>query len=221
MILNKMFFKKKGKKKEVECQNCGRGAESKHKFCPYCANPLIDMAEEKERFGMLGTDDFSDEEIIRQHSPAAPVGMDKVFSSLVNNIMKSLNAELQEDGGAEIRTSPNSIKIMIGGSQPRQRQRKTVAKRELSDEQVKRMSGLPRKSAKTTIRRLADRVVYELNTPGVDSTNDIFISKLESGYEIKAIGKDKVYVNSLPISLPLHNLSLEEEKLVVEFKTGN
>jgi hypothetical protein len=59
------------------------------------------------------------------------------------------------------------------------------------------MGKLPRAKAKSSSKRLGDRLVYELVTPGVTSPKDIFISKLESGYEIKAIGQKKVYSKNL------------------------
>ena len=52
---------------------------------------------------------------------------------------------------------------------------------------------------------LIDSVEQELNNPY--KKEDIFISKLESGYEIKAIGSKKIYVNSVPINLPLKQYS--------------
>ena len=80
------------------------------------------------------------------------------------------------------------------------------------------MSTLPREKAKTNVKRLGDKIIYELATPGVSSPEDIFISKLETGYEIKAIGSKKIYVNSIPINLQLKNYSISKSKLSVEFK---
>ena len=49
------------------------------------------------------------------------------------------------------------------------------------------------------------------------STDDVFISKLESGYETKVIGGKKVFVNSLPINLPLLRYTIANNKLFLEF----
>ena len=89
----------------------------------------------------------------------------------------------------------------------------------LTDEQLKKMSGLPRTKAKMTMRRLSNKIIYELNTPGINSTEDVLLAKLESGYEVKAIGEKKVYVNSIPVNLPLQGFSIQDNKLIVEFKT--
>ena len=128
----------------------------------------------------------------------------------LNDEVKELNPEIQR--------FPNGIRISVGGpiAQHRKKNDKPASKI-LTEEQVKRMSKLPRGEAKTDVRRFSDRVVYELNALGVENVEDIFVSKLESGYEVKAIGKKKVYVNSLPVNLPLKRYFIKEDKLFVEF----
>ena len=79
------------------------------------------------------------------------------------------------------------------------------------------MTNLPRATAKTKVRRLSDKVIYDLDIHGVENIKDIFVSKLESGYEVKAIGKGKVYTNSLPINLPLLQYSFNESGVSLEF----
>ena len=81
----------------------------------------------------------------------------------------------------------------------------------------KRMSSMPRTIAKTSVKRINDKIIYELNIPGINSPEDVFVSKLESGYEIKAIGEKKVYVNSLPIDLPIIKFTINSDKLFLEF----
>ena len=83
---------------------------------------------------------------------------------------------------------------------------------------TQKMQSLPRTEAKSNVRRFTDKVIYELSTPGVQSVNDIFISRTENGYEIKALGRTKVYVNNLQINLPITKFSIKSGKLVIEFK---
>jgi hypothetical protein len=78
---------------------------------------------------------------------------------------------------------------------------------------------LPRVEASSSMKRLGDKIVYELKTLGVSSLEDVFVSKLAEGYEIKAIGTKKVYVNSLPVELPLQGYTLHEKGLTLEFGT--
>ncbi len=219
-----MFFDKK-KDKTIRCQNCNSSLDKKFSFCPYCGDSLVDEKAEARDFGFLGRNDLTTKKA--RQDPFLNMGMtDKILNSLVSNMIKSLDKQFKQiertefDGNADVEQLPNGIKIKIGVPQSQQKpQRKVLQKKNISEEQLKKMSNLPRTPAKTKIRRLSDKIVYELTAPGVESTEDVFISKLESGYEIKAIGKKKVYVNSLPVSLPLRGFSLADNKLLVEFKT--
>src|SRR3989344_3077431 len=71
--------------------------------------------------------------------------------------------------------------------------------------------------SKAEIRRLSDKIIYELATPGVSNVEDIFVSKVESGYEVKAVGSKKVYFNSLQINLPLKKYFVKDNCLTLEF----
>lgn len=221
-----MFFKRKSK--GIKCENCKSKIEDGFNFCPYCGNPTMDEQEEVEEFGLLGKNDFSRPRESKEN-PLANFGItDKLINSLLNNMMKSFGSQfknLAEDeltGNTSIEHLPNGIKIKIGipqEAQKKQLKQKQSVKKQITDEQIEKMSNLPRAAAKTNVRRLSDKIIYELSTPGIESTEDVFISKLETGYEIKAIGKKKVYVNSLPINLPLKGFALADNKLLVEFKT--
>lgn len=220
-----MFFGKKNK--ETKCENCDSKIESVYNFCPYCGNSTMDEKSEREKFGLLGRNDFSKINAPAKN-PLAGMGItDDFINSIMNNLIKSFGNQLKdisenETSNAHIEHLPNGIKIKIGmpgkmqkiNQKPRQ-----PARKQLTEEQMERMAILPRTPAKTNIRRLSDKLVYELSTPGIESTDDVFVSKLETGYEIKAIGKKKVYVNSLPINLPLKGFAITGNKLLVEFKT--
>jgi hypothetical protein len=230
-----MFF---GKKKSVKCNNCNSEIEKKFNFCPYCNNPLVDKQDELKEFGMLGRNDSivpQDNQGAQEEDSLSQFGLtDKLINSIMNSMMKSLDKQFKNKNnmnpenmtnmeGASIEHLPNGIKIRIGmpgvaqqGQKPKQKQ---APRKQITEAQLEKMSKLPRAEAKTQIRRLSDKVIYELSTPGIESPEDIFISKLESGYEIKAIGKKKVYTNSIPISLPLKGFSFDDKKLLVEFKT--
>ncbi len=211
-----------GRKNKIrKCENCGGKSEKKFSFCPYCGSNFLDSSKDLADFGLLGKNDFA-----QQDEFVPQLGMmDKLLSSMVNNMMKNLDKQFKNLGngfdGAEVKGFPNGIKIKISG--PFDVQRKVVKPKqerqrvEIGEEQIKRMSSLPRAKAKTSVKRLGDKVVYELVTPGVNSANDVFVSKLENGYEIKAIGSKKVYVNSVPINLPLRKYSILKNKLLVEF----
>ena len=214
-----MFFKKKSQERGESCPNCTSEVNEKFSFCPYCGESLLDEAAEARNFGMLGRKDVADEEMIQQALGENLGITDRFIGSLFNSLMKNLQVQIKEvhmqEGAPEIKDLPNGIRIKIGA--PQKSQHKKIVNRSISDKQLERLNALPRTEAKTSVRRFSDKVVYELAAPGVTSPEDIFISKLESGYEIKAIGKNKIYVNSLPLNLPLRGFALNEKGLIVEF----
>jgi len=196
-----MFFNKKDKKK---CENCGHKSNPNSNFCPSCGSSFLDPRKEEADFGLLGRNDSINSNF--QEPPAQGFGItDRLISSVFNSLIKNLDKQFQnqfkemekEFQDAEIKTFPNGIRIKIAG--PRI---------------------IPKAEARTNEKRLGDKVVYELNTPGVQSVDDIFISKLESGYEVKALGSKKVYVNSIPVNLPITKYSVLDNKLFVEFNSG-
>lgn len=211
-----MFFKKRNSRKEP-CPNCNEEIQKKFSFCPYCGSSLIDETEEQQDYGLLGK---SDSEPKNQISSQDMIFSEKMFNSIFTTLLKSLDTqfkEIERTGIPEERQLPNGIKIRIGMAQPKKNNSKISSSNSLNEEQAKKMANLPRASAKTKVRRLSDKIVYELAAPGIQSTQDIFVSKLESGYEIKAIGKNKIYVNSLPVNLPLKKYSIGEKGITVEF----
>ncbi len=213
-----MFFKKKSKKSDMRCGHCSSKINYRYSFCPYCGNTLIDIEKEKKDFGMLGRNDIIDEKILDGSFEINNFGItDKIIGSLVNSLVKNLDKQFKELEKTEIENLPNGIKIRIGAPK-RPQQRIQQIKKTITNEQLKKISSLPRVQAKSNIRRLSDKIVCELDAPGVISPEDVFVSKLESGYEIKAIGNKKIYVNSIPINFPLKKFLLEKGKLFVEFK---
>lgn len=197
--------------------------EEQFSFCPYCGNSFLNPQKEKEDFGMLGRNDYSDSDM-DSFSPGFGI-TDKLIGSIMKSMMKNLDKQfkdMEKDFDKnEVRTFPNGIRIKIAGPFDRKQNKakKVLVKRTIDEDQMKRMSSLPRAKAKTSVKRIGDKVIYELSTPGVSSPQDIFISKLESGYEIKVIGSKKVYVNNVPINLPLKRYSILKNKLLVEFNT--
>ena len=210
-----MIFRKK-----IKCNNCRTKISEKFSFCPHCGENLMDEEKHMRDYGLLG----KGEELTTTQDNLGLGITEKFLGSLMSTLIKNLDKQFKgidkEFKKAEIKSYPNGIRIRMGAQMqnPNSKQ-KILFQKNISKEQLERMSSLPRSIAETKIKRLNDKVIYELNTPGIESPEDIFISKLESGYEIKAIGSKKVYVNSLPVNLPLKSLSLVDGKLLVEFRT--
>lgn len=210
-----MFFKKKKKEPEYICPDCESEIHDSFSFCPYCGIYLLDPEEEMEDFGMLGKNDVFNNANNERMNMGYGLA-DRFLGTLINNLAKTFEQQFREIDKAEISNMPNGIKIKIG--MPQQNIQQQKSNKPISEDQLKRMASLPRAIAKTTVRRLSDKIIYELNTPGLMSVEDVIVSKLESGYEIKAISDKKVYVNSLPVKLPIRSYSISDNKLFVEFK---
>ncbi len=220
-----MFFGKKTRKSGVICESCGSKITKNYSFCPHCGDALFNPEEESENFGLLGRDDYQRK--MFEDSPIRGFGiMDKMINSMITNLAKSFEKQIGEaksnSDNTKIETFPNGIKITIGptsqlNSKSQKRQQKNEISKKITDRQLNKMAGLPRVAAKTSIKRLADKLIYELDAPGTKSQEDIFISKLESGYEVKAISEKRIYVNSIPVNLPMKRASLIDGKILLEF----
>ena len=155
----------------------------------------------------------------------------KIIGGMLGKTLKMLEREIQKEFHQNSAPRTN-FELIINGkridpkhikvAQPMQvvkKPRKFLPN--ISNESLKKISGLPKKEPLTNIRRLADRVIYEINMPGVNSVNDISIIKLESSIEIKALADKKAYFKVIPINFPIINYEFLDEKLVLEFGIRN
>lgn len=85
------------------------------------------------------------------------------------------------------------------------------------DKTYSKLRSLAKKEPETTIRRLADRIIYEISLPGVSSIKNINVAKMENGFEIKGYFDKILYTKTLSIDLPLADYSFEDNKLFLEF----
>ena len=225
---------------EKKCSKCGRRIEKDFEFCPYCG---FNMKREKDGrdYGILGIDD---DNFNLPNTASMPFGLDRVFSSLIKQIDKQFR-DLDKEFGKEpkIEKSPLSRGISIsissgtgknpeikvrgfgpgfGNSKVQETEEKPIKIKqpEITEEQARKMAKLPRKEAETRIRRLSDKIIYEIELPEIKSLNNVIINKLENSIEIKAFTKKQVYVKLLPVKLQILDYKLEDEKLILELKTN-
>lgn len=215
-----MFFKRKKKKSSVHCKNCNSSVESKFSFCPHCGFDLIDHVKEEQDFGLLGrTDSISEDQIESPFTKMRSSITDKMMNSIFNSLVKILGEEMRNFEQTErIEEFPNGIRIQFGLRPVKAvQQKKKQRAKGMTQEQIDRMSSLPRAPAKTSVKRLNNRLIYELTTPGIQAVDDVIFSRTESGYEVKAIGKNKVYVCNIPVSLSLKEVLIDSNKTIIEF----
>lgn len=210
-----------------KCDRCTGKLKDEFSFCPFCGIDLRNPQADARDFGILGKNDsVFGAPLLGGGAMGLPTDFGNIFAQVMKMMegqIKNMNQENLDFGDSkpEIRRMPNGFQIKIGPANHQHQHQKMkveeVKPRIITDEQRARMVKLPRAEAKTQVRRLSDKIVYELSTPGVASTDDIFVSKVESGYEVKAVGKKKVYLNSLQIDLPIKRYSVKDNRVTIEF----
>ncbi|MBS3085691.1 zinc ribbon domain-containing protein [Candidatus Pacearchaeota archaeon] len=240
-----MFWKKRCKRcnekiseKYGFCPNCGIPIIKDY-------NENEEYEDDKD-WGLLGKNDetgFKDAEI---RLPFGFNTLFNSLVKSLDNQMKEFDKELGKTKFNNIKPAANFIKsggirinISSGGNRSpkiivrsfgnmpgfreQEQQIKKQAPRlskpkEFSAKNIKKLSTLPRKEPSTNIRRLSNRVIYEIDLPDVKSEKDVSIIQLENSIEIKAIGKDSAYFKLIPINLPIKGHKLTEGKLVLELE---
>lgn len=223
-----------------KCLRCGKKIAGEYSFCPYCGYDIRREEEERE-FGFLGRDDFFPDFKMRM-----PFGFNKLFSSLIKQLdsqFKELDKEIGKDL-ARKKTEPEKIskglsisistgtgkkpEIKIRGFGPgfedltgklkKKEIKAKIPKAKISEYKARKLSKLPKEEAIAKVRRLSNKIIYEIDLPDVKKLADVIINQLENSIEIKAFSKDKVYFKLLPINLPILNYKLEKGKLILELK---
>jgi hypothetical protein len=117
---------------------------------------------------------------------------------------------------------PKGFQIKISTAKPQNRQmlqeKRLRVINNFSDEQLKEKIKLPKIEAESKIKRLSDRLIYEISIPGVKSQKEVVITELASGFEVKAYSEDKCYTKFIPFKVELIQYYLDKEKLFVELK---
>ena len=222
------------------CRKCGNKIEKDFRFCPHCGNNS-ELEREMKDYGFLGKNDNSDSS---DFGIKLPFGMNTLFNTLLKEVdkqMRQLDKQIGEEANQSKETKPKShissgISINISTAPGKEPQIKLTGfgpefgniqnsppnKRpvvRISDEQAEKLASLPRKEAETQIRRLSNKLLYEIDMPGVKSLKEVIINKLENSIEVKAFSEKEVYFKLIPLNLPILNYSLEAGKLILELKS--
>jgi rRNA maturation endonuclease Nob1 len=228
------MFKKK-------CKRCGKTISRGFDFCPFCGDRTkeikdsffkqIGLENEKEDYGFLGKEDSIDLSDLGMNIP-----LGGIFNSLMKEFdkqFKQLDKSMKNDNKNIIKGNGISISISTEPGKPpkisvndlrniKQKENSLITEQiprkniEITEKDVNKMAKLPREEAETKVRRLSNKIIYEISLPGVKNIKNIFVNKLENSIEIKAFSKDKVYFKLIPINLPILNYKLKEEKLLLE-----
>jgi len=204
--------------KKRKCTKCNKKISESYRFCPHCGYGDRDFDDAD--WGMLGKDDFFSEKA------NTSFGFDNLFDSLMKNLTKQLNKSFTSEKNNPAAKN-NGISISIsssGNSPPKIRINSPINKKvkkeipgQFSIEDARKFSKLQKQEPKTNIRRLSDKVIYEIEMPEVQSIKDVSITRLESSIEIKAIGKTKAYIKNIPLNMQIIDYVFSKEKLILEF----
>jgi hypothetical protein len=225
-----------------KCSNCKKKSSKSANFCSYCGNKF---KENKEGFGMFGTsDEFNDISEIKlplgfnMLFRSIMKELNKQLSELDNPLQLEQNMQTQKRKNVKkihvmpmkgisisissVQGTAPEIKVQSfnGKSQKSQKvsnlKRKSTDYQTISGDKLKLIGDLPKEEAKTSLRRLANKLVYEIFLPGVESLDNIALKQLENSIEVKAIGKDKAYFKLIPVHYPIQRYALKDEKLILE-----
>ena len=226
--------------KKIKC-TCGKKIDKKFEFCPYCGRDIQErIIYEKARDKQVNA-------IMKDFEKAfdMPFIMKFPFESLVKKMVKDIDKQFQEydnelskeKGPKVIRTglsiSINStpegepiIKVrQLGGNnvQYKDESMENIKEKEkklpkIQDKQAEKISKLPKQEPEKTVRRLTDRIIYEISLPGVKDDKNLFIEKLQNSIEVRAFSDKQAYFKLIPVPFLIKNWKLEKEKLILELR---
>ncbi len=207
--------------KKKTCRKCKEKISDKYEFCPYCGT--VSGKGNSGDWGMLGKNDKV------QETPDNLFGgiSRTMLNKMISGAMKMLEKEMKKSMSQNSQPKTN-FRLMINGkeipinnlNQPKKqikkKQKPEISLNNLSTKDLKKFSSLEKQEPSTNVRRLSDKVIYEIEIPGIKSIKDISITKLENSIEIKALAKNKAYYKIIPINLPITDYNLSKEKLILE-----
>jgi len=233
--------------KKIKCR-CGKKIDVKYDFCPYCgadlkAKLVRDKARDKEVDGMIKQVEsafnvpffmkFPFEKLVKQMVKEVDKQFheyDAMLSQEQNEVEKNPNV-IASGISISVNTSPEGEPVIevkqFGQGQEEKpqiskvdepKQYKKLPKSIFTEAETLKLSKLPRQEPKTKVRRLTDKIIYEISLPGVKQEKNIIIHKLQNSIEIKAFAKDKAYFKLIPLDLTIKDYKLSNEVLILELK---
>jgi rRNA maturation endonuclease Nob1 len=208
-----MEFKKK-------CRSCGKKIDKKFQFCPWCGKSAKENF--KNNYGFLGKDDF-EEGGNQMTQGAVPMGN---LGKMMNSLMNQLGKEMQNMDGKDfsgVMPKGFTVKIQRGSPQmkrvvkPEEKKEIPINKVQISDKEKERRAKLKRKETVSKVKRLSDKIIYEISAPGIKDASQVEITSLEKGLEIKIYAKDYCYVKIIPVKIKFSKMNVQKDKLILEF----
>ena len=199
-----------------KCPACEKKIESKFNFCPHCGTSF---KANDNNFGMLGNSDTINK---IGNDIKLPFGMEKMMGSLIKQLEKQMGSvNFQDENGI-----PKGIKIKIArnpqmnqiGQVIQQKPKVQEITPKISEKESKRRMALPKVEVESKIKRLSNTIIYEIETPGVKNKEDVVLTELATGLEIKAYSNNKCYVKFIPLKVEVIEYYVKQEKVFVDIK---
>lgn len=190
-----------------KCPSCARKIERSFAYCPYCGGS-IKRAKNREDYGLLGKSDFEEFDDLK-----LPFGMERIISSLIKQLERSLGERKGHDG-FQIKIStgfPSERKVLKEKS-------KVIKKKPITKEEFERRIHLPKIEASSKMKRLGDSIIYEIGVPGVKMIEDVVLTRLASGIEVRAYSDKVCYVKFIPVDTDVIRYYIKGEKLFLELR---
>jgi len=209
-----MVFKKH---KKLVCWNCKKPVKKDFKFCPHCGVEL--NVNDKKQGLQASNQDFASVELPRNLKIMTKIAerlLGKDFIQQLDRYISDFmsNAEPGKDFHFTIkavRLTPEQLKALKQGSERQDHNIERSLK--LND---KKINGKKVLTPKTRVRRLADSIIYELETPKAEKSK-LQIHSTSNGVEILIPCKDCVFVKQIPVPLDVKSYRFEKDKLIIEF----
>ncbi len=206
--------------KRKKCNVCGESVKASQNFCPNCGTQLKDF---KDKWGMLGKEDA----LTPMEKPGIIESIgNKLINKMVSSTFKMLEKEMSRGmpEGNKIPVPQGKMRLMINGKEVFPEEKKSSKKDpdvkflpiNFSDENLEKWKKIKKKEPKSKLKRVDNKIEYEVEVPGVKSIKDISIIKLENSLEVKAVSEKTGYLKRIQIDLPLKKYSLVKGILTLE-----
>ena len=204
-----------------KCRSCGKKVDRKFRYCPWCGKPTKEI--KREDYGFLGKDDFEEggNQMTQGIMPMGNLG------KMMNSLMNQLGKEMQNFDGKDFAGNmPKgfTIKIQRGGgpivknlSSKEEPKEKKIENPKISDKEKERRAKLKRKETVSKVKRISDKIIYEIDAPGIKDKSEVEITSLEKGLEVKIYSKDYCYVKIIPAKIKFSKMNVQKDKLILEF----
>lgn len=221
--------------KKVTCARCGKKVSDKFNFCPFCGSKLYKEKVKK-------TDSLLDELDELEKEMKLPFLLKFPMKSFMKQLMKEFENLYEFDEQMErkekqprVFTQGFSISITNVDGKPvikvsklgtpekiiepkvESKSEAEVKIKDFSKKDAVKYAKLKKIEPNTKVRRLADKVLYELEIPHVKK-DKVIVNHLGNTIEIKALAKNKAYFKVIPVSLPIKSWYVEKDKLILELE---